>query len=777
MPDLGLRFEPIRPLGSGGMADVWLVEDRDSGGCVVAKIARSETPESAAWLRREYELGSRLDHPNIVRVHELFDETPVTFMTMEHLGGGDIGRLAGGQPERIRRSLLETAEALRYAHERGIVHRDLKPSNVLLDKSGEAHVGDFGIADFSADSDRDPVTGGGSRGYVSPQQLSGEPASPADDIYAFGALAYTLLAGGPPLGTDPSDDAIRGQSPPPLRSVTPVPDDLRRLIHRMLAKNPAERPSSMAKVCDALSTLRAATAEHTAPPRETTPPPTVKLVPPPRPDAIRPIEPAAVDDESATSQPNRSRILRIATGGLFAVLAVLVVVVFGVLPRWVEDRAPAGGTSASSIAAESPLTIPPDDENPMAAAESDPRASAEQARALFEQRLRALVGLEAHRWEAWKFSVARDFGDEGARQFGGAEFSAAEAAYRRGIDQLAAIEATIPDVVAAAVADGEKALAKGDSAAATEAFELAIRLDPSNIRAQQGHRRAQVLDQVLELMDRGAAAERTGDLDAAAVAYRRAAQLDPLWTDARDATQRVTAAAERRTFSEHMSRVLAALDAGNLAIAREAVADARNMRPGSPEVAEADRRISNEQRRRTLATLRADARQAESAEAWAEAVDLYTQVLAIDGNLAFAKTGKRRAAARLELGAAIEYHLGHPGRLVDDDVFGEAISLLERARTIDPRGPLLSGQITRLDALVTRSSIPVPVSLHSDNETQVVIYKVGRLGVFSRKTLELRPGTYTVVGTRPGFRDVRLEITVKPDGPNPPVVVRCKEEV
>ena len=153
------------------------------------------------------------------------------------------------------------------------------------------------------------------------------------------------------------------------------------------------------------------------------------------------------------------------------------------------------------------------------------------------------------------------------------------------------------------------------------------------------------------------------------------------------------------------------------------------------------------------------------------------KALAVDGNLAFAKTGRRNAAVRLELGSAIQYHLDHPGRLVDDDVLAEAISLLERARTIDPRGPKLAGQIDRLDALVTSSSVPVPVSLHSDNETQVVIYKVGRLGVFSRKTLELRPGTYTVVGTRSGFRDVRLEITVRPDGPNPPVVIRCEDEV
>jgi hypothetical protein len=85
--------------------------------------------------------------------------------------------------------------------------------------------------------------------------------------------------------------------------------------------------------------------------------------------------------------------------------------------------------------------------------------------------------------------------------------------------------------------------------------------------------------------------------------------------------------------------------------------------------------------------------------------------------------------------------------------------------------------VGRLEALVKTSSTPVSVSLHSDNETQVVIYKVGRLGAFSRKTVELRPGTYTVVGTRSGFRDVRLEVTIRPDGPNPPVVVRCEEEV
>ena len=92
-------------------------------------------------------------------------------------------------------------------------------------------------------------------------------------------------------------------------------------------------------------------------------------------------------------------------------------------------------------------------------------------------------------------------------------------------------------------------------------------------------------------------------------------------------------------------------------------------------------------------------------------------------------------------------------------------------------GPVLSAQIERLNAQLKISAQPVPVQFESDNQTNVVIYKVGTLGVFSSRTLELRPGPYVVVGTRDGYRDVRRNIRVDPAGNMLPVVIRCEESI
>ncbi len=237
---------------------------------------------------------------------------------------------------------------------------------------------------------------------------------------------------------------------------------------------------------------------------------------------------------------------------------------------------------------------------------------------------------------------------------------------------------------------------------------------------------------------------------------------------------------ERQTeasFGAAMSEGLAGLEAGDPAAAREAFERARSIRPSSPEVAEALWRADRLQRRQRIATLRDQAATAETLEDWRSSETAYAEVLTIDRHLAFAQEGLERSAARRELAEAIEFYIANPQRLASDEVLAEAEAVLERAQRAQPTGPRLEDQTARLAEVVEVAGTPVTVSLHSDNLTQVVIYTVGKLGTFARTTVELRPGTYTVVGSRPGFRDVRLEVTVRPGGPMPPVIIRCEDEV
>ena len=125
----------------------------------------------------------------------------------------------------------------------------------------------------------------------------------------------------------------------------------------------------------------------------------------------------------------------------------------------------------------------------------------------------------------------------------------------------------------------------------------------------------------------------------------------------------------------------------------------------------------------------------------------------------------------------LDYENTNPDRLNDDANWQAANQLLDYARAIDTSGPVLTSQINRLAKTLELAQIPLPVRFESDNLTEVVVYKVGKLGTFVSRTLDLKPGAYVAVGTRAGYRDVRRNFRVVPDGTMSPVVVRCEEPI
>ena len=230
-------------------------------------------------------------------------------------------------------------------------------------------------------------------------------------------------------------------------------------------------------------------------------------------------------------------------------------------------------------------------------------------------------------------------------------------------------------------------------------------------------------------------------------------------------------------FVEVMSEGLAALEHQQWQVARSAFDRASRLKPDAPEVADGLARATAGQRLETIADGIGRARELERREEWREAERTYSAVLAIDPESAAALVGQRQANGRATLDEKIEFYLSNPGRLLTPEVFTDAASALEAARETDPGGPRLESQIARLDALLEQASTPVAVVLESDAMTNVVVYRVGRMGAFTRRELNLKPGAYTVVGTRDGYRDVRLRLVVVPGTPPNPLVVRCTERL
>ncbi|MFQ5634018.1 MAG: hypothetical protein ACE5G3_01625, partial [Gammaproteobacteria bacterium] len=127
--------------------------------------------------------------------------------------------------------------------------------------------------------------------------------------------------------------------------------------------------------------------------------------------------------------------------------------------------------------------------------------------------------------------------------------------------------------------------------------------------------------------------------------------------------------------------------------------------------------------------------------------------------------------------ARLDEAIAHSDQFNDDRVAREAHRLLEQARSVTAPGPALRGQMSRLTESLRIAAIPVPVEFRSDNLTEVVIYKVGSLGAFQSRTVDLKPGRYVAVGSRDGYRDVRRSFNVSPDGTGSPISLSCEDPI
>jgi tetratricopeptide (TPR) repeat protein len=453
--------------------------------------------------------------------------------------------------------------------------------------------------------------------------------------------------------------------------------------------------------------------------------------------------------------------------GLVALLAGIVAVVFW-LPAVVSERGP--------LVAPRPAVAPtrPVPEQPPA---PDARAAADAA---LTGRLRAedaAKGAAADRWGGADWLEARRLADLGDSQYRERDFEAAAASFTQASGRFTRLAEGAPAALAAALADGQAAYARTDQPAAIAAFERALLISASDTTARQGLDRSQKLDEVLAAMDGAAALEADGDLAAARSGYAGVLDLAADWVPARMALARLDAARAASDYERSMAQGFAALAAGRTAEARTALGRALVLRPGDPGARGALDQLDGDVRRTRLSGLQADAGRLAAAERWAEAAGQYRAMLEVDPAVAAGKTGLVTAESRAGLHQRIEKQLTNGERFNDDAVVAGAQAVIRDAEAVVGPGPVLSGQLARLKALIAAAARPVAVQFESDNLTSVVIYKVGNLGAFTSRTVELRPGSYVVVGTRDGYRDVRRNVRIDSAGSREPINVRCEEPI
>lgn len=757
------RYRLVRPLGRGAASEIWLADDASSSRRPALKFVRGDAygERARALLQAEAAKAARLVHPNIVRLYGIHADGDRLFIAMQAIEGGNIGRLRGAGYRQILRALLPVADALEYAHRNGIVHRDLKADNVLTDGAGGCWLSDFGVAAaLQATGPAAGLRGGGTPSAMSPQQLAGEPAAASDDIYAFGALLYDLLTGMPLFGSDPAPERIRSEAPvPPTTDLTgaALPEQLVRLIEALLQKLPARRPAGMGAVRAVIEDILADDDSAAG-------------------GIIAPVARGHTGRAAAgatVAPPAQRRRGGLPAWSVYAGLAALclaALLVIFYLPAVVRERGP-------------PLRPQPA-EDPAPAVTAADGAAADVQRQLFEETLGEFLREDdelreagAGKWGGADWAELRRLAEAGDRAARVRDFAAGLVEYRQALNLARSMRGRIPRVLADALRQGDAALDAANQAEAIRHFDMALAVDPGNATARRGRERAASLDRVLDLVGQAAAAEAAGQGSEALRLYREALALDSAWTPAAAAVRRLEQAASRDAYQLQMARGYAAMARGDLAAARDAFEAAARQRPGDADAKAALAQLESEQRLGRVAALQAEARAHEAGERWSEAVKSYEAALAIDPNLVSVQQGVARSRDRLDLDTRLRKELGNADRFNDDAVLASARALLERARRVANPGPALLRQAAELDRLLQAAVRPVRVTFESDNLTEVVIYKVGRLGAFSTTTLELRPGAYVAVGSRQGYRDVRRAFRVPADGAAVPVVVRCEEPI
>ncbi|MET3982263.1 Stk1 family PASTA domain-containing Ser/Thr kinase [Streptomyces sp. PvR034] len=259
---LGGRYELSHVLGRGGMAEVYLAHDTRLGRTVAVKTLRADLardPSFQARFRREAQSAASLNHPAIVAVYDTgedyVDNISIPYIVMEYVDGSTLRELlhSGRKllPERTLEMTIGILQALEYSHRAQIVHRDIKPANVMLTRTGQVKVMDFGIARAMGDSGMTMTQTAaviGTAQYLSPEQAKGEQVDARSDLYSAGCLLYELLTVRPPfIGDSPVAVAyqhVREEPQPPSNFDPEITPEMDAIVLKALVKDPDYRYQS-----------------------------------------------------------------------------------------------------------------------------------------------------------------------------------------------------------------------------------------------------------------------------------------------------------------------------------------------------------------------------------------------------------------------------------------------------------------------------------------------------------------------------------------------------
>lgn len=465
--------------------------------------------------------------------------------------------------------------------------------------------------------------------------------------------------------------------------------------------------------------------------------------------------------------------------------------VFLFLPKCVAEKRNTDNTPKQNEIELSPATEPPQTikEEPVVVTEQQPvteispeklsqlKQQAEELLLLLIEKQKLLETKAVKKWASEKFMTAITLGTSGDEHFRKQEYPHAITAYKDALKILTTLEQQIAPTLANHLQQGELALTQAEKNTAIQHFELAQAIDPVNTQAKNGLQRAETIVALYKLLDKGGKFEAKSRFADAQQTYQKATELDPLSAEAKMALSRVSNRLEQIEFARLMNQGHAALKTRQYGDARAAFMAAQKLAPNSDKPKQGIRTLERAIRDEKISVLTVEAQHFENNQNWSNAVKSYQQILTVTPDSSSAKQALARNLQREVMLAKVDDHIKNKLRLGSEKVANEAQILVKEIALMDNPGSKIIQQTEILKDLLRIAKQPIAITLRSDNQTDITIFKVAKLGRFEQRNIELKTGKYTIVGSRSGFRDVRKVITVTADMQDKAVQVICNEPI
>ena len=402
------------------------------------------------------------------------------------------------------------------------------------------------------------------------------------------------------------------------------------------------------------------------------------------------------------------------------------------------------------------------------------------AQALLSELLARLEDLKVNGvlfWGGEDWSDALIYQAEGDSAYTLRQFNTAVLKYRESMQILIDLELSIPQRLSLALKEAGDALMQGNQELAIEQYEIALAIEGINQEAKVGYERALKVDRVIKSMVEADVFSNSGEWEKAIISYQNALIIDPEWINAIKGLETSKQKLDEELFQKSLSRGYQLLSEEKFEETKLEFDQAFKINPNSRDALQAIEELELRARISKIESIQFEALIAEVNEQWVLAKKYYQTILKLDANIKDASESLKTVSQRISLASDLIFFTANADNLSDDDLLKKAKKILKQANAIKKKGPVLLRQIENLANVISIASIPMNISILSDEMTNITLYKVGQLGVFRNKEMTLRPGVYKAVGTRNGFRDVSLRFKVLPDQIDQSFRIECKERV